>query len=91
MERPPTLHPNATKHMSADEVMQAWDAVVKSVRRETDDEPPRWLMVGWLANGESIELVAVETVDGWLVIHANSPVQKKFAQEIERAERRSRR
>ena len=31
-----------------------------------------------------MELVAVELVRGWLIIHALSPVQKKFWQEINR-------
>ena len=33
---------------------------------------------------------AVEQREGWLIIHANTPVQKKFSAEIERAERRTR-
>lgn len=83
----PELHPNATKHLSREGVLAAWHSVMKSIRRESDDEPPRWLMVGWLPSGISVELVAVEMVTGWLVIHAVSPVQKKFAEEIERTER----
>ncbi len=47
-------------------------------------------MVGWLADGRDVELIAVETVSGWLVIHAMAPVQGKFAREIEDTERRSR-
>ena len=83
----PELHPNATKHLSREEVLAAWHSVVKSLRRESDDEPPRWLMIGWLPNGASVELVAVETATGWLVIHAVSPVQRKYAVEIEQTER----
>ena len=84
------LHPNALKHLSEAEVLAAWSSVTKSVRRESDDEPPRWLSVGWLSDGRSVELISVETASGWLIIHANSPVQPKFAREIERVERRSR-
>ena len=58
--------------------------------RESDGEPPRWLVVGWLPDGRDVELVAVGLSTGWLVIHAKSPVEKKFRQEIERTERRSR-
>lgn len=86
----PKIHRNAKKHLSEEEVLQAWDSVVKSIMRESDDEPPRWLMVGWLPDGRDVELVAVELSTGWLVIHAKSPVEKKFRQEIERTERRSR-
>jgi len=85
----PEIHPNALKHLSRDEVLAAWNSVVKSIQRISDDEPPRWLMIGWLPNGSSVELIAVETALGWLVIHAMSPVQKKFKEEIERTERRT--
>lgn len=68
----------------------AWGNVVKSIQRESDDEPPRWLCVGWLPDGRSVELIAVETIFGWLIIHAMSPVQPKFAKEIAQTERRTR-
>lgn len=86
----PEIHPNALKHLSRAEVFQAWNSVVRSIMRESAGEPPRWLMVGWLPDGREVELIAVETVAGWLVIHAKSPVQRKFREEIERTERRMR-
>lgn len=86
----PEIHPNALKHLSRAEVLQAWGSVTKSIMRESPQEPPRWLMVSWLADGRDVELIAVETVSGWLVIHAMAPVQSKFAREIEDTERRSR-
>ena len=86
----PEIHPNALKHLSRAEVLQAWGSVTKSIMRESPQEPPRWLMVGWLADGRDVELIAVETVSGWLVIHAMAPVQSKFVREIEDTERRSR-
>lgn len=82
----PEIHPNALKHLTCDEVLSAWGNVVKSIQRASDDEPPRWLCVGWLPDGRSVELIAVETIFGWLIIHAMSPVQPKFAQ----TERRTR-
>ncbi|WP_130811847.1 hypothetical protein [Olsenella sp. Marseille-P4559] len=45
---------------------------------------------GRLADGRDVELIAVETVSGWLVIHAMTPVQRKSAMEIEATERRLR-
>lgn len=86
----PEIHRNALKHLSEPEVRAAWDSVTKSIRRESDDEPPRWLMIGWLPDGRDVEIIAVETVLGWLIIHAKSPVEKKFKREIERVERRGR-
>lgn len=86
----PELHKNALKHLSRKEVLSAWRNVVKSIQRAGDDEPPRWLCIGWLPDGRSVELIAVETVFGWLIIHAKSPIQPKFAKEIQETERRKR-
>lgn len=86
----PEIHPNALKHLTRAEVLQAWASVSKCIRRESADEPPRWLCVGWLPDGRSVELVAVETALGWLVIHAMAPVQPRFAKELEQVERRRR-
>ena len=83
----PEIHPNALKHLDRDDVLYAWSSVTKCIQRASDDEPPRWLCVGWLPNGASVELIAVETMTGWLIIHAMSPVQRKFAEEIRRTER----
>lgn len=89
------IHPNAKKHLTEKQVLSAWLAVTECIRREPKDEPPRWLAIGWLSDGRSVELVAVELVAvelvrGWLIIHALSPVQKKFWQEIEQARQRGR-
>ena len=84
------LHRNACKHLSEDDVLHAWGTMSICIRRESDDEPPRWLGIGWLEDGSSVELIAVELMNGWLIIHANAPVQPKFAKEIERARRRAR-
>ena len=48
----PEIHPNALKHLSRGEVLQAWGSVTKSIMRQSPQEPPRWLMVGWLAGWE---------------------------------------
>ena len=85
----PEIHPNTLKHLSREEVLQAWGSVTKSIMRQSPQEPPRWLMVGWLADGRDVELIAVEMASGWLVIHAMASVQRKFAREIEDTERRS--
>lgn len=79
------IHPNAKKHLTEKQVLSAWLAVTECIRREPKDEPPRWLAIGWLSDGRSVELVR-----GWLIIHALSPVQKKFWQEIEQARQRGR-
>lgn len=50
----------------------------------------RWRVMGDPEDGRSVELIAVETIFGWLIIHAMSPVQSKFAKEIAQTERRAR-
>ena len=85
----PEIHPNALKHLSRGEVLQAWGSVTKSIMRQSPQKLPRWLMVGWLADGRDVELIAVEMASGWLVIHAMAPVQRKFVREIEATERKS--
>lgn len=85
----PEIHPNALKHLSREQLLTAWGCVTESIRRESGDEPARWLCVGWLPNRGSVEFVAVETTAGWLLIHAMNPVQKRFAEEIGEARRRS--
>lgn len=84
------IHPNAKKHLTEKQVLSAWLAVTECIRREPKDESPRWLAIGWLSDGRSVELVAVELVRGLLIIHALSPVQKIFWQEIEQARQRGR-
>lgn len=86
----PEIHPNALKHLTRNEVLKAWGSVTKSICRSVRDEPPRWLCLGWLPDGRSVELIAVEHLGGWLIIHALAPVQPKFAKEIEQIERGTR-
>ena len=86
----PEIHRNALKHLGREEALSAWGNVVMCIQRESEDEPPRWLCVGWLPDGRSVELIAVETIYGWLIIHANSPIQPKFAMEIRETEGRTR-
>ena len=58
--------PTPKKHLTEKKVLGAWFAVTECIRRESEDEPPRWLAIGWLPDGRSVELVAVELVRGGL-------------------------
>ncbi|MEO2531502.1 hypothetical protein ABG984_06880 [Collinsella aerofaciens] len=40
------IHPNAKKHLTEKQVLGAWLAVTECIRRESEDEPPRWLAIG---------------------------------------------
>ena len=50
------IHPNAKKHLTEKQVLSAWLAVTECIRRESKDEPPRWLAIGWLPDGRSVSL-----------------------------------
>ena len=63
------IHPNAKKHLTEKQVLSAWLAVTECIRREPKDEPPRWLAIGWLSDGRSVELVAVESCP-WVAYHS---------------------
>ena len=78
------IHPNAKKHLTEKQVLSAWLAVTECIRRESKDEPPRWLAIGWLPDGRSVELVAVELVRGWLIIHALSQSRRNFGRRLNR-------
>ena len=82
------IHPNAKKHLTEKQVLSAWLAVTECIRRESKDEPPRWLAIGWLPDGR--RACRGRACPWGLIIHALSPVQKKFWQEIERARQRGR-
>lgn len=40
------IHPNAKKHLTETQALGARLAVTECVRRESEDEPPRWLAIG---------------------------------------------
>lgn len=68
----------------------AEDETIRLVRLVPDSEDGIMDDVFRLEYGRSVELIAVETIFGWLIIHAMSPVQPKFAKEIAQTERRAR-
>ena len=85
----PTIYPNALKHLSEEDVLDAWYSAAESVEREIGGEPRRWLSIGFCSKG-SVGLVSVENDDGYMIIHAFSPVRKKFQKEIDAVKRRKR-
>lgn len=38
--------PTPKKHLTEKKVLGAWFAVTECIRRESEDEPPRWLAIG---------------------------------------------
>ena len=50
------IHPNAKKHLTEKQVLSAWLAVTECIRRESKDEPPRWLAIGWPQTDEAWSL-----------------------------------
>lgn len=63
------IHPNAKKHLTEKQVLSAWFAVTECIRRESKDEPPRWLAIGWLPDGRSVELVRGRACP-WVAYHS---------------------
>lgn len=54
------IHPNAKKHLTEKQVLGAWLAVTECIRRESEDEPPRWLA-----------LDGFQTVEVWSLLRSN--------------------
>jgi hypothetical protein len=75
---------HALKHgLSEKEVAYAWQSPILCRKRQSKDEPPRWIAIGTLPDGRMAELVAVEDITGtWHVFHAMTPPTKKFIKEL---------
>ena len=87
----PEIHRNALKHLDREEVLSAWANVVKCIQRESDDEPPRWLCIGWLPDGRSVELIAVETIFGLGLSSTRTvPYSRNLLERFMRRKRRAR-
>ena len=79
------IHPNAKKHLTEKQVLGAWLAVTECIRRESEDEPPRWL-ADWMASRRSECGTCCGRTYSWMAQYSCLvSVQKKFWQEIERA------
>ena len=76
------IHPNVKKHLTEKQVLGAWFAVTECIRRESEDEPPRWLAIGWLPDGRSVELVAVELIRGWLIVMPCLQSRRNFGRRL---------
>lgn len=77
--------PHALKHgLSENDIAYAWQSPISCRRRQSKDEPPRWIAVGILPDGRFVELVAIEDLNGtWRILHAMAPPTKKFLKELE--------
>lgn len=66
-----SIHPHALKHgVDADDIRAAFASGFDGVMPE-DDDPPRWLMIGFDTAGRMIELVVIaQSGGGYLAIHA---------------------
>ncbi len=82
----PKIHMHALKHLSEEDVLDAWYSAAESIKRSSNDDPARWLSIGFCAKG-AVELISVENEDGFLIIHANK-LTEKFRKEIDEVKRR---
>jgi hypothetical protein len=76
--------PHALTHgLSVEEITYAWQSPVRCRQQQSKDEPPRWIAIGALPNGQMAEMVAFEDISGaWCVFHANTPPTAKFVIEL---------
>lgn len=70
------IHPNALKHgIELEQIAWAFQMAAVEVRvrkRDVNNEPPRWAMIGLDSIGRALELVVVAlTGDVAMIIHAN--------------------
>jgi hypothetical protein len=77
--------PHALKHgLTEREIVYAWESAIKCRQRQSKDEPPRWIAIGFLPNGAFAELVAIQDINAyWNIFHAMTPPTKKFLKELE--------
>lgn len=74
------IAPSALKHgISAAEAVAAWENFACKQRRSDD----AWIAIGFSASGKEIELVALDLLDGdVLIVHAMSPSTEKMRREL---------
>ena len=82
--------PSALKHgVSVSDVVYGWSHLKVCIRRVGKENPPRYLAVGFLNNGNLIELIGFQDSAGtWFIFHAMCPPTRKFLTEIEKNIRR---
>ena len=77
-------HPNLTEK----EIIFAWQTALESALRIDSPRFPECVKIGYGKSGQLIEMVGVQTEDGWLIYHAMTPPSRKTMTEIEKAKRR---
>ncbi|MDR1189527.1 MAG: hypothetical protein LBK95_19095 [Bifidobacteriaceae bacterium] len=81
-----SVHPHALKHGLAPEDIGAAFSSGQDAAMLVDEDPPRWLMVGFDTAGRTVELVVIEQASGgYLVIHAMK-ARKTSIRQLRRAE-----
>jgi hypothetical protein len=76
--------PHALRHgLGEEEIIYAWNSLIRCRQRQSKDEPPRWIAIGTLPDGRTVEMVAFESLAGeWCVFHALTPPTVKFIKEL---------
>ena len=77
---------SALKHgLTEEDVKYAWMNLTEYRRCRQDKQPPHYLAIGTLPNGNSVELVAFSTGFKWVVFHAMAPVTPGFKKQYKGA------
>ena len=81
---------HATKHgLARAEIGYAWRNPLRCRQRHGASDPPYWIAIGSLPNGNLAELVAfLDDGGNWCVFHAMTPPTKKFLKELHLENRR---
>ncbi len=79
------VHSHALKHgLKSEDIAFAWENPIKCRQRNGADDPPIWISIGLLPNGQLAELVAfIDDAGIWCVFHAMTPPTKKFKRELQ--------
>ena len=70
--------------LSEEEVRYAWQATIAYRQRNAENEPPVWVVVGMMPNGQLAELAGLEDAHGdWRVFYAKAPATQKVQNDLE--------
>ena len=77
---------SALKHgLTEEEIRYAWENLLEYRRCRAEKQPPHYLAIGTLPNGNPVELVAFSTGYKWVIFHAMTPLTPGFKKQYKGA------
>lgn len=78
----------ALKHgLKEEEVVYAWENAIEHVRCRYEKQPPHYMAIGTLPNGNPCELIGYSDGFDWYVFHAMGELTPGFMHEYEEVSR----